>query len=63
MGSKVDVEVVNLAEELDVGFIVVGSHGHGLLVRSLLGSPADSIVRHAHCPVLVVRGDREERKS
>lgn len=63
LGSRVDVEVVNLAEELDVGFIVVGSRGHGLLARSLLGSAADSIVRHAHCPVLVVRGETERKEN
>jgi nucleotide-binding universal stress UspA family protein len=48
-------EVVDLAEELGVGLIVVGSRGLGGIRRALIGSVSDSMVRHAHCPVLVVR--------
>lgn len=53
-----DHEIVELAEELDAGLIVVGSRGLGRLKRALLGSVSDSVVRHAHCPVLVVRAER-----
>jgi nucleotide-binding universal stress UspA family protein len=48
-------EIVALAEELEAGLIVVGSRGHGGIRRALMGSVSDSVVRHAHCPVLVVR--------
>src|SRR3712207_3712925 len=48
-------EVVALAEDLRVGLIVLGSRGHGGIRRALMGSVSDSVVRHAHCPVLVVR--------
>jgi nucleotide-binding universal stress UspA family protein len=48
-------EIVRLAEELGAGMIVMGSRGRGGLRRALLGSIADTVVRHAHCPVLVVR--------
>ena len=48
-------EVVDLAEELGVGLVVVGSRGLGGIRRALMGSVSDSVVRHAHCPVLVVR--------
>jgi nucleotide-binding universal stress UspA family protein len=34
---------------------VLGSRGRGGIRRALMGSVSDSIVRHAHCPVLVVR--------
>ncbi len=54
MGNP-DDQIVRLAEELDVGMIVMGSRGHGGVRRSLLGSVSDSVVRHAHCPVTVVR--------
>jgi nucleotide-binding universal stress UspA family protein len=27
--------------------------------RSLMGSVSDSVVRHAHCPVMVVRKEKE----
>jgi nucleotide-binding universal stress UspA family protein len=48
-------EIVSLADELGVGLIVLGSRGLGGIRRALMGSVSDSVVRHAHCPVLVVR--------
>jgi nucleotide-binding universal stress UspA family protein len=48
-------EVVNLAEEIGVGLIAVGSRGRGRIERLLMGSVSDAVVRHAHCPVMVVR--------
>lgn len=48
-------EIVELAEELGAGLIVMGSRGHGRLRRALLGSVTDAVVRHAHCPVTIVR--------
>jgi nucleotide-binding universal stress UspA family protein len=35
--------------------VVMGSHGRVGLERILLGSVAEKLVRHAHCPVLVAR--------
>ena len=52
-------EIVHLAEELDAGIVVVGSRGEGGVRRALLGSVSDSVVRHAHCPVLVVRQEKQ----
>ena len=54
-------QIVTLSEELGVGIIVVGSRGLGALRRAVLGSVSESVVRHAHCPVFVVRAD--ERTS
>jgi nucleotide-binding universal stress UspA family protein len=48
-------EIVHLAEDLEAGLIVMGSRGHGGIRRALMGSVSDSVVRHAHCPVLIVR--------
>jgi nucleotide-binding universal stress UspA family protein len=50
-----DREIVDLAEELGLGLIVLGSRGLGGIKRALMGSVSDSVVRHAHCPVLVLR--------
>jgi nucleotide-binding universal stress UspA family protein len=55
MGERRDEAIVHLAEEIGAGLIVIGSRGFGGLKRALLGNVADSVVRHAHCPVLVVR--------
>jgi nucleotide-binding universal stress UspA family protein len=52
-----DTAIIDLAEELGTGLIVMGSRGLGGVRRALLGSISDSVVRHAHCPVLVVRQD------
>jgi nucleotide-binding universal stress UspA family protein len=48
-------EIIELAESLDVGLIVMGSRGRGRIRRALMGSVSDSVVRHAHCPVTIVR--------
>jgi nucleotide-binding universal stress UspA family protein len=57
--GRPNAEIVHLAEELDAGIVVVGSRGVGGVRRALLGSVSDSVVRHAHCPVLVVRQEKQ----
>ncbi|OGO52732.1 MAG: hypothetical protein A2V84_10365 [Chloroflexi bacterium RBG_16_70_13] len=47
--------IVDAARSEQVDLIVVGSHGRGQVGRFLIGSVSDHVVRHAHCPVLVVR--------
>ena len=54
------LEIVALAEELQADLIVIGSRGLGGVRRALIGSVSDSVVRHAHCPVLVVRPEKEQ---
>src|ERR671916_2501297 len=56
-----DAEIVELAEELGAGLVVLGSRGLRPLKRALIGSVSDSVVRHAHGSVLVVRGNGRER--
>jgi nucleotide-binding universal stress UspA family protein len=56
--GEVDLEI--LAEELGAGLIVMGCRGLGGVRRALMGSVSDSVVRHAHCPVLVVRPEKEQ---
>jgi nucleotide-binding universal stress UspA family protein len=54
--GRADEEIVEVAEEIGAGLIVMGSRGYGRLRRALLGSVSDAVVRHAHCPVTIVRG-------
>lgn len=49
--------IVRRAEEASVDLVVVGSHGKTGLQRLALGSVSENVVRHAHCSVLVARGD------
>ena len=37
--------------------LVVGSRGHSAFVEALLGSVGEHCVHHAHCPVLIIRGE------
>ncbi len=53
--------VCRVAADLHVDVIVVGSHGHGAIARILLGSVSEQVVRHAPCPVLVVRPTGQSR--
>ena len=55
MSGRADEEIIFLAEGVGADLVVVGSRGLGGIRRARLGSVSDSIVRHAHCPVLVVR--------
>ena len=53
--GRADEEIVEVAHSIDAGLIVMGSRGQGRLRRALVGSVSESVVRHAHCPVTVVR--------
>ncbi len=48
-------EICRVAEEANASLIVMGSHGRTGMMRRLLGSVAESTVRHAPCSVFVVR--------
>ena len=47
--------IVERAEALGVSLILMTTHGRSGLGRALFGSTADSVLRHANCPVLLVR--------
>jgi nucleotide-binding universal stress UspA family protein len=52
--GKVVPELIEASQSASL--LVVGAQGHGLLGGMLLGSVSQHLTRHAHCPVVVVRG-------
>ncbi len=50
-------EICAAAEAFDPRFLVIGSHGWGLVKRTLFGSVSAGVLHRANCPVLVIRGD------
>lgn len=48
-------EITETAKKLKADLIVIATHGNTGLKHVLLGSTAERVVRHASCPVLVVR--------
>lgn len=47
--------ICDTAHDRQADLIVLASHGYTGLKRMLLGSTAEQVVRHAHCPVMVVK--------
>jgi nucleotide-binding universal stress UspA family protein len=56
-------EIVERARALGVSLILMTTHGRSGLGRMVFGSVAESVLRHAPCPVLVVRVTAEERNE
>ncbi|KAK4376321.1 hypothetical protein RND71_006998 [Anisodus tanguticus] len=42
-------------EKHHASLLVVGSHGYGVLKRTVLGSVSDYCAHHAHCSVMIVK--------
>lgn len=59
-GSPADV-ITALARKTNAHLVVISTHGRTGLKHVLMGSVAEKVVRHAPCPVLVVRGCESER--
>jgi universal stress protein A len=53
--GEASAEIVRVAEERRADMIIISSHGRTGLGRIIFGSTAEAVVRHAHCPVLVVK--------
>ena len=47
--------IVSTADQLSVDLIVMATHGHKGLVRIVVGSVAERVLREARCPVLTLR--------
>jgi len=53
-------EVVDLAKNDNYDLIILATHGYTGVKHALLGSVTEKVVRHAPCPVLVVRTDEHD---
>src|SRR5438046_2829865 len=53
-------EICDAARGLKVDLIVISTHGYTGLKHAVLGSTAERVVRHAPCPVFVVREQEHE---
>lgn len=52
--GRPDAEIVARANATGAELIVMGTHGRSGLAHALLGSVAERVVQHSHCPVLIV---------
>lgn len=58
-GNPADV-ILEQADEHDVNLVIMGSHGKKGLSRLIMGSVAETVVRKANCPVLIVKAEEKE---
>jgi nucleotide-binding universal stress UspA family protein len=53
-------EIGQYAQDESIDLIIIATHGHSGMEHVLFGSTAEKVVRHAPCPVLVVRMSEKE---
>ena len=53
--GRPDVEIAQLASDIGADLVVVGTHSRSALDRIMIGSVAESLVRHCPCPLLTFR--------
>ncbi|MBM4160678.1 MAG: universal stress protein [Ignavibacteria bacterium] len=58
--GKAFYEIDQYAREEEIDLIIIATHGHSGVEHVLFGSTAEKVVRHAPCPVLVVRMAEKE---
>ncbi len=55
--GKTATKIVDYARANEIDLVVMGTHGRSPVTRGLIGSVAESVVRHAPCPVLTIHPD------
>jgi nucleotide-binding universal stress UspA family protein len=53
--KSITESIIDYAANNNMDLIVIGTRGRTGLKRFLMGSVANGVVQHAHCPVLLVR--------
>lgn len=56
-------EIRAFAEREQIDLIVMSSHGRTGLSRLLMGSVAENVLRHAKCPVLVLKQPNNDQET
>jgi nucleotide-binding universal stress UspA family protein len=56
-------EIIHAAISLHADLIIMATHGYTGLKHMLMGSTAEQVIRHAPCPVLVVRERQHEKQA
>ncbi|MEI6758034.1 MAG: universal stress protein [Chlorobium sp.] len=59
IGNPADV-ILEKIDTLNVNLVIMGSHGKKGLSRLIMGSVAETVVRKANCPVLIVKAEEKE---
>ena len=59
IGSPSDV-ILDTIGRLNANLVIMGSHGKKGLSRLIMGSVAETVVRKANCPVLIVKSEENE---
>ena len=59
IGNPSDV-ILEKSGELHANLVIMGSHGKTGLSRFIMGSVAETVVRKANCPVLIVKAEENE---
>ena len=52
-------EILRAVSDFSADLLVMGSHGRDGVMRVILGSVAEKVMRHATCPVLVIRASEK----
>lgn len=50
-------ELIEASDDADL--LVVGSRGVGGFTRLMMGSVSSQVAQHAHCPIVIIPGDRQ----
>ena len=53
--SSIESAIVNYAERNRVDLIVIGLAGHSGFKKLVLGSVASGVIKHSHCPVMLIK--------
>ncbi len=53
--SSIESAIVEYAERNRIGLIVIGTAGHSGFKKLLVGSVTSGVIKHSHCPVMIVK--------